>query len=100
MTVLSLKALLNRKAHIIKSSMYLLSVETFQASLTNSVDPDQTRSLIWIHAVASILMLKIEKNKILKKYKENAQNKKISRIRKYTMETNGKIEHINKPTKC
>ena len=56
MTVLTLKALLNRKAHIIKSSMYLLSVETFQASLTNSVDPDQTSSLIWIHAVASILM--------------------------------------------
>ena len=31
--------------------------------------------------------------------KKNTQNKKISRIRSYTMETNEKIEHINKPIK-
>ena len=36
------------------------------------------------------LNIKIEKNKILKNIKKNTQNKKISRIRKYTMETNGK----------
>ena len=30
------------------------------------------------------------KNKILKNIKKNTQNKKISRIRKYTMETNEK----------
>ena len=43
---------------------------------------------------------KNRKNKILKNIKKNTQNKKISRIRKYTMETNEKIEHINKPIKC
>ena len=36
------------------------------------------------------LNIKIEKNKILKNIKKNTQNKKISRIRKYTMETNEK----------
>ena len=35
--------------------------------------------------------IKIEKkNKILKNIKKNTQNKNISRIRKYTMGTNGK----------
>ena len=34
--------------------------------------------------------IKIEKNRILKNIKKNTQNKKISRIRKYTMETNEK----------
>ena len=36
------------------------------------------------------LNIKIEKYKILKNIKKNTQNKKISRIRKYTMETNEK----------
>ena len=34
------------------------------------------------------LNIKIEQNKILKNIKKNTQNKKISRRRKYTMETN------------
>ena len=33
---------LTLKACISKSCMFLLSAETFEASLTNSVDPDQT----------------------------------------------------------
>ena len=32
--------------------------------------------------------------------KKNKQNKKINKIRKYTIETNDKKEHINKPIKC
>ena len=42
----------------------------------------------------------IETIKYYKNIKKITQNKKKSRIRKYTMETNEKIGHISKPIKC
>ena len=45
--------LLTLKEHITKRCMLLSSAENFEASLTNSVDSDQTAlvSLIWVHTV-------------------------------------------------
>ena len=54
LTVYTLNShVLTLKAHITKSCMFLLSPETFETSLTNSVDPDQTAPTL----LASILML-------------------------------------------
>ena len=50
---------LTLKAHITKSRLVSCLLKHFEASLTNSVDPDQTApiSLIWSTPFASLLML-------------------------------------------